>query len=69
LEAPGLAGVHRAFGPVQPEHREGVKTGWTFMHEMVRLRAERSQTIADSSHRTWISTTRKKAMRFCLSSK
>jgi activator of Hsp90 ATPase-like protein len=38
---------HSAFGPVQAEHREGVKTGWTFIHEQVRLRAERSQTIAD----------------------
>jgi hypothetical protein len=37
---------HSAFGPVQPEHREGVKTGWTSIHEKVRLRAERAQTIA-----------------------
>lgn len=33
---------HSAFGLVQPEHREGVKTGWTFIHEQVRLRAEKA---------------------------
>jgi hypothetical protein len=33
---------HLAFGPVQPEHREGVKTGWTNIHEKVRLRAEQA---------------------------
>jgi hypothetical protein len=33
---------HTAFGPIQPEHREGVKQGWTHMHSKVRERAERA---------------------------
>ena len=33
---------HTAFGPVQPEHREGVKTGWTYIHTKIRERAERA---------------------------
>jgi hypothetical protein len=33
---------HTAFGPIQPEHREGVKHGWTHMHSKVRERAERA---------------------------
>jgi hypothetical protein len=32
---------HSAFGPVEPQHRDGVKTGWNNIHEKVRLRAER----------------------------
>jgi len=32
---------HSAFGPIQPEHREGVNKGWTYIHEKVRERAER----------------------------
>lgn len=31
---------HTAFGFVQPEHRDGVKKGWTTMHDRVRKRAE-----------------------------
>jgi hypothetical protein len=33
---------HSAFGPVEPQHRDGVKTGWTNIHEKVRLRAEKA---------------------------
>ena len=33
--------AHTAFGPSQPEHREGVTKGWTHIHEKVRERAER----------------------------
>jgi len=33
--------AHTAFGPIQPEHREGVTKGWTHIHEKVRERAER----------------------------
>ena len=33
---------HTAFGPVQPEHREGVNQGWTHMNTKVRERAERA---------------------------
>jgi hypothetical protein len=32
---------HTAFGPIQPEHREGVNKGWTHIHSKVRERAER----------------------------
>jgi hypothetical protein len=32
---------HTAFGPIQPEHREGVNQGWAHMHSKVRERAER----------------------------
>jgi Activator of Hsp90 ATPase homolog 1-like protein len=34
---------HAAFGLVHEDFRKGVKTGWTYMHEQVRLRAERAQ--------------------------
>jgi Activator of Hsp90 ATPase homolog 1-like protein len=33
---------HNAFGPIPPEHREGVNKGWTHMHSKVRERAERA---------------------------
>jgi hypothetical protein len=33
---------HTAFGPIQPEHREGVNKGWTHIHSKVRERAERA---------------------------
>jgi hypothetical protein len=33
---------HTAFGPIAPEHREGVNQGWTHMHSKVRARAERA---------------------------
>ncbi|PYU18370.1 MAG: SRPBCC domain-containing protein [Acidobacteria bacterium] len=33
---------HSAFGLVQEEHRRGVVTGWNYIHEKVRQRAERS---------------------------
>lgn len=33
--------AHTAFGPIQPEHREGVTKGWSHIHEKVRERAER----------------------------
>jgi uncharacterized protein YndB with AHSA1/START domain len=33
--------AHTAFGPIQPEHREGVNKGWTHIHQKVRERAER----------------------------
>jgi hypothetical protein len=31
---------HKAFGVIDEEHRAGVNTGWTHMHEGVRKRAE-----------------------------
>jgi len=34
--------THTAFGPVQPEHREGMKKGWAYIHSKVRERAERA---------------------------
>jgi hypothetical protein len=33
---------HTAFGPIQPEHREGVTQGWTYMNTKARERAERA---------------------------
>jgi hypothetical protein len=33
---------HTAFGPIQPEHRQGVNQGWTHMNTLVRERAERA---------------------------
>jgi len=33
---------HTAFGPIQPEHREGVNKGWSHINNMVRERAERA---------------------------
>jgi len=32
---------HTAFGPIEQDHREGVKQGWTHIHTRVRERAER----------------------------
>lgn len=34
---------HSAFGLVQDDHKTGVVTGWTYIHEKVRERAERSR--------------------------
>ena len=31
---------HSGFGLIQPEHKVGVNTGWTYIHESVRKRAE-----------------------------
>jgi hypothetical protein len=33
---------HSAFGLIQDDHKKGVVTGWTHMHEKVRQRAERA---------------------------
>ncbi len=33
---------HTAFGPIQPEHREGVNKGWSHIHAKMRERAERA---------------------------
>jgi len=33
---------HKAFGFIDPQHREGVNQGWTHMHESARKRAEAS---------------------------
>jgi hypothetical protein len=33
---------HTAFGPVSDEHRKGVNTGWTYMNQKARERAERA---------------------------
>lgn len=33
---------HTAFGPVQQNHREGVTTGWNYIHAKVRERAEKA---------------------------
>jgi hypothetical protein len=35
---------HSGFGLVQEEHKKGVVTGWTHMHELIRQRAERGQS-------------------------
>jgi Activator of Hsp90 ATPase homolog 1-like protein len=39
---------HSGFGLIQAEHKTGVNTGWTFIHEQVRKRAEsgRSKSAA-----------------------
>jgi hypothetical protein len=34
---------HSAFGLVLEEHRQGVVSGWTHMHQQARLRAEKSR--------------------------
>jgi len=34
---------HLAFGPIQDDHRKGVVTGWTHIHDNVRRRAEQSK--------------------------
>jgi hypothetical protein len=34
---------HSGFGLVQDEHKKGVVTGWSYMHEQVRKRAEESR--------------------------
>lgn len=34
---------HAAFGLVQEAHRKNVTTGWNFIHEKVRVRAERAR--------------------------
>jgi hypothetical protein len=33
---------HSGFGLVQEEHKKGVVTGWTYIHEQIRRRAERA---------------------------
>jgi hypothetical protein len=33
---------HSGFGLIQEEHKKGVVTGWTYMHEQIRQRAERA---------------------------
>jgi hypothetical protein len=33
--------LHTAFGPIQDGHRKGVNTGWSYIHEQARLRAEK----------------------------
>lgn len=33
---------HTAFGLVQEDHRKGVRTGWSYMHEQAKQRAERA---------------------------
>jgi len=35
---------HSAFGVIADEHRRGVTTGWSYIHEQVRKRAERSRS-------------------------
>jgi Activator of Hsp90 ATPase homolog 1-like protein len=35
---------HTAFGLIQPEFRTGVNTGWSYIHECVRKRAELGRT-------------------------
>jgi uncharacterized protein YndB with AHSA1/START domain len=37
---------HSAFGIIQEDHRKGVTTGWNFMHEQARLRAERAHSVS-----------------------
>jgi Activator of Hsp90 ATPase homolog 1-like protein len=32
---------HTAFGPVKDDHRKGVNTGWSHIHQKVRERAEK----------------------------
>jgi hypothetical protein len=34
---------HSGFGLIQDDHRKGVNTGWSYMHEQARLRAERAR--------------------------
>ncbi len=34
---------HSGFGLIQDEYRGGVSTGWNYIHEQVRLRAEKRQ--------------------------
>jgi hypothetical protein len=33
---------HTAFGPISPEHREGVTKGWSYINNKARERAERA---------------------------
>ncbi len=35
---------HSAFGLIQDDHRRGVTGGWSYIHEQVRKRAERSRS-------------------------
>jgi hypothetical protein len=35
---------HSGFGLIQEEHKKGVVTGWTYIHECVRKRAESGRT-------------------------
>ena len=40
---------HSGFGLIEPEHKRGVVTGWGYMHEQVRQRAEGSRSKSDSN--------------------
>jgi hypothetical protein len=40
---------HSGFGLIQEEHKKGVTTGWEFIHDQVRRRAEESRSISTSS--------------------
>jgi len=37
---------HAGFGLIQDEHKKGVTTGWNYIHEQARLRAERMRSTA-----------------------
>lgn len=37
---------HSGFGLIQEEHKKGVTTGWNYIHEQARLRAERNATVS-----------------------
>jgi hypothetical protein len=41
---------HAAFGLIQEDHRKGVSTGWSRIHERVRKRAEASRSSHAASH-------------------
>ena len=34
---------HAGFGLIQEDHRKGVNTGWSYIHEQVRAKAERAR--------------------------
>jgi hypothetical protein len=35
---------HAGFGLIQEDHRKGVTTGWNYVHEQIRRRAERAKS-------------------------
>lgn len=37
---------HSGFGLISDDHRKGVNTGWTSIHEQIRLRAEKKHSTA-----------------------
>jgi hypothetical protein len=39
---------HSGFGLIQEDHKKGVATGWNYIHEKVRERAERSRSKSAS---------------------